>query len=92
MYYVSRRYCIGILDCLFINYYLSGTGVGDLPTLCFISIMRRILWICNRERCEVCKEGCYYTTDKEYAKNPEFNRERFVEDFNGDLWEQEEHG
>ena len=49
--------------------------------------MNNILWICNRERCENCIEECRHTSDREFAVNPEFDRNRFEEDQDGNLWE-----
>lgn len=49
--------------------------------------MNNILWICNRERCENCIDECRHTSDREFAINPEFDRRRFQEDDNGNLWE-----
>lgn len=50
-------------------------------------IMADILWICNRQRCEDCFEECRHTSDREFAVNPEFDRNRFEEDQDGNLWE-----
>ena len=49
--------------------------------------MADILWICNRQRCEDCFEECRHTSDREFAVNPEFDRNRFEEDQDGNLWE-----
>ena len=46
-----------------------------------------ILWICNRERCEYCNPECRHTSDRKFAVNPEFDREWFKEDRDGNLWE-----
>ena len=49
--------------------------------------MNNILWICNRERCENCNPECRHTSEREFATNPEFDRRRFEEDQDGNLWE-----
>lgn len=48
---------------------------------------KSILWLCNRKRCDNCLEDCRHTSDREFAINPDFDRTRFGEDFEGNLWE-----
>lgn len=35
--------------------------------------MRRKFWICDRQRCENCVEGCRYTLDPAHAAYPGYD-------------------
>ena len=67
----------------------KGSTSGRVKARPFVlgGIMADILWICNRQRCEDCFEECRHTSDREFAVNPEFDRNRFEEDQDGNLWE-----